>query len=77
MGYQIDPNTFYEKHDVRRLTKVSSHAIGAAVRAGELRASKIGSRQVFKGQWLIDWLEGNGDAVAADQARDAEGYGNA
>ncbi len=57
MGQMIEPNRFYFQSEVRKLLGVSSKAICEAVREQRLRASKIGTNKLYKGEWLLAWLE--------------------
>jgi len=62
MGSTIDAEAYYDQADIRRLLRISSRALGAAIRAGELRHTEIAGRRLYRGQWLIDWLEGTAQA---------------
>lgn len=58
MPIKIDPDAFYDARSVRALLGVTSHAIGKACRGGELQFNDLPGRRMFRGEWLIDWLEG-------------------
>lgn len=55
---QIDAGGYYDSEAVGKLLKMSPAAITRAVNSGQLRCSIRGGRKWYRGQWLIDWLEG-------------------
>lgn len=61
MPIKLDPDAFYDADSVRNLLEVTSHTIGKACRSGDLRCSEQCGRKMFRGKWLIDWIEGRGD----------------
>ncbi len=58
MGVTIQPDTFYRPDDVKRIFGFSIHSLDVACRNGELRFVKQSGQRFFRGQWLIDWLDG-------------------
>lgn len=56
---EINPSNFYDQDAVKRLLGLSNRAIISACRSGKLKVSVQAGTRFFRGQWLIDWLEGN------------------
>jgi len=55
----FERDAFYSIHQVGDILGISIRSIGDACRAGELQFTLRASRRFFKGQWLIEWLEGH------------------
>ena len=53
----IDPLAVYRLADLPGLIRVGFGVVREAVRSGELRCKIAGNRQLFLGQWLLDWVE--------------------
>lgn len=60
----IDPNKVYDRHQAARALTLGINRIREEVQAGRLRCSHSGMRQLFRGQWLLDWLEAGGRVPA-------------
>ena len=60
----LEPNGFYDTDAVATICELSIRAIGDACRSGELRHTERAGRRFFKGQWLIEWLEGSSTVEA-------------
>jgi hypothetical protein len=56
----IDREAFYSQSQVKLMFGISSHGIGDACRAGQLRFSERAGKRFFRGSWIIEWLEGQG-----------------
>lgn len=56
---RIDPGAVYSDGDLRLMLGVSSAALARARRSGQLRYSRPGRSVLYRGQWVIDWLEGD------------------
>ena len=54
----IEREAVYSQSQVKLLLGISIRSIGDACRASELQFTFRARRRFFKGQWLIDWLEG-------------------
>ena len=58
---RIDPDGVYSDGDVRLLLGLSSSALSRARREGALRFSRQGNSLLYRGVWLLDWLERDAD----------------
>lgn len=56
MAIKIDPELYYAE-DTLRIQGLDSDALAKARREGGLRAKRVGSFWVYKGAWLIEWLD--------------------
>ena len=56
---EIKPDCFYDQDAVRGLLGLTAKAIGIACRDRQLRFTERAGRRFFRGQWVIDWLEGS------------------
>lgn len=57
MGFTIEPDTFYTEHELRQAGIFTEHELRRARERG-LRCSEVARGQrLYKGQWLLDWLE--------------------
>ena len=63
----IDPEALYEDGALRRALGLSPAALAAARRSGTLRFTRQGHRVLYRGAWILSWIE-----TSATQ-RDAEG----
>ena len=55
--FVIQPDAVYSDGEVRLALGVTSSAIVRARREGRLRFARQGNSILYRGQWLIDWLE--------------------
>ena len=55
--FKIDPDAVYVDSDVRLGLSLTSATLSRARREGKLRFSRKGHTILYRGQWLIDWLE--------------------
>jgi len=53
----FDPEAFYRSSQVVSMLGLSAKSLGTAIKHRRLRSTQIGPNRLFKGQWLIDWLE--------------------
>jgi hypothetical protein len=44
---------------------VAKMTLEKARRSGQLRSTRKGHRMLYRGQWVIDWLEGRGGGEKA------------
>lgn len=56
---EIKPECYYDILALRRTLGLSAIAIGKACRSGELRYSDRGGKKIFRGSWVVAWLEEN------------------
>lgn len=54
---RIDPEAIYHDGDVRLLLDLPASTTARARREGRLRYTRQGHAVLYRGQWLIDWLE--------------------
>jgi hypothetical protein len=54
---EISPNALYDTQTLYLTFGISQAALSRARRDGRLRHTRQGSRIVYLGQWLLDWLE--------------------
>ena len=64
---EINPNGYYDQEAVGELLSIPLVRITKAIKANELRHSKRAGKAFFRGQWLIDWLDGK----SKDKAQEA------
>jgi len=55
-GPVIEPTRVYRREELPGLLRSGKHTIHEAIQDGSLRHTMRGRRQLFLGQWLIDWL---------------------
>ncbi len=65
---RIDPEAVYTDADLRLMLGLTSAALSRARRQGRLRYSRQGRRVLYRGQWIVDWLEHDADAQVAGVA---------
>ncbi|MGZ0174326.1 MAG: helix-turn-helix domain-containing protein [Planctomycetales bacterium] len=61
---RIEPDGVYSDGDVRLLLGLSSATLARARRNGALRFSRQGNSLLYRGTWLLQWLENDADARA-------------
>jgi hypothetical protein len=54
---KIDPDHLFDDSALRMKFGLSPTALAAARRAGTLRYVKVGTRMLYRGSWLLAWLE--------------------
>ncbi len=61
MALLIDPDGIYTDHDVRRALDLdlSLTALRRARRSGDLRFVRKGRCVLYRGSWLLAWVEGD------------------
>lgn len=54
----LDPNAVYSEDEAQRVLRLrGKRCLVDARRKGRLRSAMIGQARVFRGSWLLDWLE--------------------
>lgn len=61
-GIRIDPDTYYPEHELR-VMGIDADALEKAVSARELRVKSVGDTPMYKGAWLIAWLDREQEAA--------------
>ena len=65
---RIEPEALYDDGTLLQSIGITSSALAAARRSGALRFTRKGKRILYKGAWLLAWLEplpaDDGKAVA-------------
>lgn len=56
MGIRIEADRYYPEHELR-LMGLDGEALEEARGRGELRGREVGGTVVYKGAWVIDWLD--------------------
>jgi hypothetical protein len=56
MIFRPDPDAFYSEFQLR-LLGLDGEALEKARDRGELRGKDVGADVLYKGAWLIEWLE--------------------
>lgn len=64
---RIDPNTIYHDGQVRLMLGLPGATLARVRREGLLRYSRQGHRILYRGQWLLDWLEDDADSRATER----------
>jgi hypothetical protein len=54
---RIDPQALYDDGTLRLTLGLTDAALARARRSGALRYSRCGLRTLYRGQWLLDWLD--------------------
>ncbi len=57
----IDPDAIYHDGQVRLLLGLPGATLTRCRRLGTLRHSRQGHSILYRGQWLLDWLEADAD----------------
>jgi hypothetical protein len=60
-GVQIDSMAIYDDGALYCALGLSSAALARARRAGRLRYTRQGSRVLYLGEWVMEWLRGTAD----------------
>jgi hypothetical protein len=53
---RFDPDAFYHDGQLRLLLGITTATLIAARREGRLLFTRKGKRLLYRGQWVIDWL---------------------
>lgn len=69
---QINPQAIYDDRILLNAIGVSAIALAKGRRDGSLRYARKGSRTLYLGQWIIDWLGADYSIVTAKSNRRAE-----
>ncbi len=58
MSAKLDPDAVYCQSEICEALGITARRLGNAAVAGEVRFAALGSQRMFRGQWIIDWIEG-------------------
>lgn len=67
----IDPGGYYSVNNAALLISVSKEHLQSEHNQGRLKGSKRGRRLFIRGQWLIDWIEGDTESSTAPNRSEA------
>lgn len=56
---RIEPESFYDGAAIYQALGLTAGTLAAGRRSGLLRFSRRGNRVIYKGAWLLAWLESN------------------
>jgi hypothetical protein len=59
VAIRIEPNQYYDQAGVCETLDIATQSLQKECREGRLRYVKRGGKRFFRGQWLIDWLDGS------------------
>ena len=59
-AFRIDPEAIYDDAALVLGLGVAQATLGRARRAGHLRSTRKGRRVLYRGHWVLDWLERDG-----------------
>ena len=56
-GFLINPKAVYDDSSLEVAIGIGSATLARARKSGDLRYTRKGSRILYLGQWIMDWLE--------------------
>ncbi len=59
----------YDDGEVRLLLGVTERALRTARARDGLRSTRLGRRRLYRGAWLLAWLESTGDVRGSESGR--------
>jgi hypothetical protein len=65
----IQADAFYDDWTLSDALGVPLGTLGGARRSGSLRFTRKGKRILYKGSWVLDWLDSSAVQPAVDAAR--------
>jgi hypothetical protein len=69
----IEPEALYDDGALRQALGLTPACLAAARRAGSLRHARQGKRMLYKGAWVLAWLEASAESgPAAPMSRQAD-----
>ena len=63
--FTIHPNAVYTDGEIRLALSLTSATLARARRERKLRFTRQGRQFLYRGQWLLDWLESEAARPAA------------
>lgn len=67
----IEADALYDDRALRRALGLSAAALAAARRSGALRYTRQGRQRLYKGAWILAWIESSANPAR----READGQG--
>jgi hypothetical protein len=67
----IEPEALYDDRTLRQSLGLSPAALGLARRSGKLRFARQGQRILYRGAWVLAWIESSANMPRPE----AEGQG--
>lgn len=65
--FRIDPAGIYDDSALVLGLGITQATLARARRAGELRFARKGKRTLYRGEWVLTWLEHDAKAVPHDK----------
>jgi hypothetical protein len=65
----IHPDAVYHDGQARLLLGLTGATLARARREGRLRHTRQGHRVLYRGSWLLDWLEADADRTTGGARR--------
>ena len=60
---KFDPDGFYTEWSLR-VMGLDGEAMRKARKSGELKFKEVGAERLYKGEWLLEWLQPKQEATA-------------
>jgi hypothetical protein len=67
------PDAFYDDSALHQAVGLSPATLAAARRSGDLRFSRRGNRTLYKGSWVLAWLESEPSETRREPTTGREG----
>lgn len=68
-GFVVSADAVYTLSDLQLGLNLTQATINAARRRGELQSFRTGHSVLFRGQWVLDWLEGRRASRSESEVR--------
>lgn len=62
--FKIDPDALYDDGSLVLRLGLTCRALAAARRAGRLKHTKQGRRVLYRGAWLLAWLDSDAEQIS-------------
>lgn len=69
--FLVDPDAFYDDGALALGLGMTPNALRRARRDGHLRSTRKGKRVLYRGGWIIDWLESDNSRTDRQGGPDA------
>ena len=63
----ISTDALYDDGALHRLLALTTATLAAARRSGRLRHTRQGQRTLYKGSWILEWLDSESTPAATGQ----------